>query len=76
MAAILKIQYDVTNTPPIVGFLRKFEDGCKMTYVKIETGKKITIRRSSVFLNRKWFYLSRGLTYFIEIWFGNRFPAF
>ena len=70
-AAIFKNRYDVITPPPILLSLRNLEDrwhADDYTYVKIETGNGNPIWRQSVFLNR-------GLRYFIEIWFGNRFPT-
>jgi len=40
--------------------------------VEIETGSRISIWRTFVFPNRKWLYLSCGLSYNYEIWFADR----
>jgi len=79
-AAILKSRYDVITPPPIFRSLRNLDDRCKMTRLWLHICQN---------RNRKWksnmaavrfpkpevVHLARGLRYFIEIWFGNRFPT-
>jgi len=73
--AILKNRYDVITPPPTFRSLRNLEDRCKMTTRQNRNRKWKSNMVAVRFPKPEVVYLGRGLRYFIEIWFRNRFPT-
>ena len=78
-ATIFKNRYDVITPPPIFRSVLNLENRCKMTrrWLHIRQNRNLKWKSNMAavrFPKPEVVYLGHGLRYFIELWFGNRFP--